>query len=220
MDILGFFRNLGRQDRAALLEADFRLAEGKAAYRAARASLATAMAARRQEELRAEALRARRADLEGRAVAAFRGGREDLAREAAEKIAQLEDTLAAIATSLQQQDIAITRLRRQVEDQHRLIGEIERNRRLGEVQAVIAETRVSTGRAATGLAAARDALTALRHRQDAEDILHDALEDPGANLIEAMGHAGFGAAPHASTEAVFARLRSQATALLPPTTTA
>lgn len=219
---MAFFAFIGHprsHDRVALLEVDRQLEQGKAAYRIARHNLANATAARRRDAARGEALRARLADLEQRAVAALRGDREDLARDAAEKIATIEETLAAIGESLREQDLAITQLRRTVEEQHKTIGEIERGRRLGEVRAAILESRASAGYAAAGLAGAREALETLRHRQSAEDVLHDALDDPGANLIADMADAGFGASPRAAADAVFARLRTQAAVLLPPAKT-
>src|SRR6185437_350742 len=77
------------EDRSALLILDQQMRDAGAAVERSKRSLALAIAGDQQEGRRLEATNARIADLEVRATAALDGGREDLAREAAEAIANL-----------------------------------------------------------------------------------------------------------------------------------
>src|ERR1700736_4525234 len=74
----------------ALLILDQQMRDAAAAVERAKRTLALAIAQDQQEGRRLDTTNARIADLEIRATAALDGGREDLAREAAESIAALE----------------------------------------------------------------------------------------------------------------------------------
>ena len=78
------------EDRTALLILDQQMRDAAAAVERSKRTLALAIAQDQQEGRKLEATVARIADLETRAVAALDGGREDLAKEAAESIAGLE----------------------------------------------------------------------------------------------------------------------------------
>jgi len=78
------------EDRTALLILDQQMRDAAAAVERSKRTLALAIAQDQQEGRKLEATVARIADLETRAVAALDGGREDLAKEAAEAIAGLE----------------------------------------------------------------------------------------------------------------------------------
>ena len=87
------------EDRTALLILDQQMRDAAAAHERSKRTLALAIAQDQQEGRKLEATCTRIADLEIRAVAALDGGREDLAKEAAEAIAGLEaDRHAAEAT--------------------------------------------------------------------------------------------------------------------------
>jgi phage shock protein A len=102
------------EDRTALVILDQQMRDAAAAVDRSKRTLALAIAQDQQEGRRLEATCARIADLELRATAALDGGREDLAREAAQQIAGLEaDRDAAMtARTLFAQEIA--RLKRHV----------------------------------------------------------------------------------------------------------
>ena len=102
------------EDRTALVILDQQMRDAAAAVDRSKRTLALAIAQDQQEGRRLEATCARIADLELRATAALDGGREDLAREAAQQIAGLEaDRDAAMtASTLFAQEIA--RLKRHV----------------------------------------------------------------------------------------------------------
>src|SRR5208283_2306303 len=87
------------QNALALLDQQMRDAAGT--VERARKALALAMAQERQEAQRLDQIKAQIADLEQRAVAALRGGREDLAQQAAQRLAMLEADAAASARAQQ-----------------------------------------------------------------------------------------------------------------------
>ena len=87
------------EGRNALLILDQQMRDAAAAVERAKRTLALAIAQDQQEGRRLDATHARIADLEIRATAALDGGREDLAREAAEQIAALEADRDAAMTA-------------------------------------------------------------------------------------------------------------------------
>src|ERR1700704_3272128 len=78
------------EGRNALHILDQQMRDAASAVDRAKRTLALAIAGDQQEGRRLDATNARIADLEIRATAAIDGGRDDLAREAAEAIAALE----------------------------------------------------------------------------------------------------------------------------------
>ena len=78
------------QDRTALVVLDQQMRDAAAAVDRSKRTLALAIAGDQQEGRLLEATNARIADLEVRASAVLEGGRDDLAREAAQAIANLE----------------------------------------------------------------------------------------------------------------------------------
>src|ERR1700750_3494460 len=83
------------EDRTALLILDQQMRDAAAAVERSKRTLALAIAQDQQEGRRLEATNARIADLELRATAALDGGRDDLAREAAQSVAALRADPAA-----------------------------------------------------------------------------------------------------------------------------
>src|SRR3981081_206372 len=88
------------EDRSALLILDQQMRDAAAAVERSKRTLALAIAQDQQEGRRLDATNARIADLELRATAALDGGRDDLAREAAQSIANLEVDRDAARTPL------------------------------------------------------------------------------------------------------------------------
>src|ERR1700732_3828365 len=102
------------EGRNALLILDQQMRDAAAAVDRAKRTLALAIAQDQQEGRRLDTTNARIADLEVRATAALEGGREDLARQAAESIAALEADRDAAMTARALFASEITRLRRHV----------------------------------------------------------------------------------------------------------
>src|ERR1700750_595297 len=118
------------EDRTALVILDQQMRDAAAAVDRSKRTLALAIAQDQQEGRRLETTNSRIADLELRATAALDGGRDDLAREAAQSIANLEaDRDAAMtARTLFAQEIA--RLKRHVSGAESRLTELDRGRRL------------------------------------------------------------------------------------------
>ena len=102
------------EGRNALLILDQQMRDAATAVERAKRTLALAIAQDQQEGRRLDATNARIADLEIRATAALDGGREDLAREAAESIAALEADRDAAMTARTLFAAEISRLKRHV----------------------------------------------------------------------------------------------------------
>ncbi len=100
------------EGRNALLILDQQMRDAATAVERAKRTLALAIAQDQQEGRRLDATNARIADLEIRATAALDGGREDLAREAAEQIAALEADRDAAMTARTLFAAEISRLKR------------------------------------------------------------------------------------------------------------
>lgn len=204
-------------DRNALLLLDQQIRDATAGVARARRALAVAIASDAQEGERITAVKARIADLEARACAALTGGREDLARQAAEAIAALEaDRDAALAAKSHFAGEA-TRLRAHVAEAERRLAEVERGRRTARAAEAVRDLRkgwtedASLHRAT--LKEAEDTLARLRGRQKeaaaADDVL--ATLDPGTapeRVVERLAGEGFGPALRTSADDVLARLRA------------
>src|SRR3977135_4180680 len=129
------------EDRSALLILDQQMRDAAAAVERSKRTLALAIAQDQQEGRRLDATNAGIADLELRATAALDGGRADLAREAAQQIANLEaDRDAAMtARTLFAQEIA--RLKRHVSSAEARLTELDRGRRLARASEAVRNMR-------------------------------------------------------------------------------
>src|SRR5438445_2082977 len=129
------------EDRSALLILDQQMRDAAAAVDRSKRTLALAIAQDQQEGGRLETTNARIADLEVRATAALDGGREDLAREAAQQIANLEaDRDAAMtARTLFAQEIA--RLKRHVSNAEARLTDLDRGRRIARASEAVRNMR-------------------------------------------------------------------------------
>src|SRR6201982_3660438 len=114
------------EDRTPLLILDQQMRDAATAVDRSKRALALAIAQDQQEGRRLEATNARIADLEVRASAALEGGREDLAREAAEAIAGLEADRDAALTARALFASEIARLKRYVTGAEARITELDR----------------------------------------------------------------------------------------------
>ena len=129
------------EDRSALLILDQQMRDAASAVERSKRTLALAIAQDQQEGRRLDATNARIADLELRATAALDGGRDDLAREGAQSIANLEaDRDAAMtARTLFAQEIA--RLKRHVSGAEARLTELDRGRRLARASEAVRNMR-------------------------------------------------------------------------------
>src|ERR1700752_907754 len=211
------------EDRTALVILDQQMRDAAAAVDRSKRTLALAIAQDQQEGRRLDATCARIADLELRATAALDGGREDLAREAAQQIANLEaDRDAAMtARTLFAQEIA--RLKRHVANAEARLTELAR-RAAGASEAVRNLRRGGIEAARpyeSTLPEAEATLKRLRERQieaaaaDEALIELDAASGPLATA-EKLAEQGFGPRIKSTADDVLARLNAKRTKTEPP----
>ena len=207
-------------DQNALPLLDQQIRDAAAALGRARRALALAMAQQAQETPRLEDAARRIADLEDRARQALAAGREDLATEAAEAIAELEAEQSARRNAQALFAAEAARLRRIVADTEARLAELDRGRRLARAAAAVRGMhgdRLGTAplHEAT-LAEAEATLARLRERQAEAAAAKDALdgleaERRPASVAERLAEAGFGPPVRPTAAAVLARLRATAT---------
>ena len=206
------------QDRTALVILDQQMRDAAAAVDRSKRTLALAIAGDQQEGRRLDATNARIADLEVRASAALEGGREDLAREAAQAIANLEAERDAAMTARALFASEITRLKRHVGNAEARIAELDRGRRLAHASEAVRSLRRSGIEAArpyeSTLPEAEATLKRLRERQmeiqaaDEALIEIDAAAGPSATA-EKLAEQGFGPRMKSTADDVLARLKAK-----------
>jgi phage shock protein A len=208
------------EGRNALLILDQQMRDAAAAVDRAKRTLALAIAQDQQEGRRLDATNARIADLEIRAPAALDGGRQDLAREAAEQIANLEADRDAAMTARALFASEITRLRRHVSSAEARITELDRGRRIARASEAVRALRRGGVEAArpyeSTLPEAENTLKRLRERQleaqAADEALTeiDAADGPLA-VAEKLAEQGFGPRLKSTADDVLARLNAKRT---------
>src|SRR5213080_1720858 len=206
------------EDRSALLILDQQMRDAAAAVERSKRSLA--IAGDQQEGRRLDATNARIADLEVRTTAALDGGREDLAREAAQAIANLEADRDAAMTARTLFASEITRMKRQVANAEARIIELERGRRLARASEAVRALRRGGIEAArpyeSTLPEAENTLKRLRERQmeaqaaDEALIELDTASGPLATA-EKLAAQGFGPRLRSTADDVLARLNAKRT---------
>jgi len=206
--------------RNALLILDQQMRDSAANVERAKRMLALAIAQDQQEGRRLEAARARIADLEVRATAALDGGREDLAREAAEQIAALEADRDAAQTARALFAAEITRLKRHVANAEARIAELDRGRRVARAADAVRHLRRSGIEAGSPyestLPEAEATLRRLRERQIEAQAADEALSEPDAAsgplaTAEKLAAQGFGPRMKSTADDVLARLKAKRT---------
>ena len=208
------------EDRAALLILDQQMRDAAAAVERSKRSLALAIAGDQQEGRRLDATNARIADLEVRATDALDGGREDLAREAAQAIANLEADRDAAMTARTLFATEITRMKRQVSTAEARITELERGRRIARAAEAVRNLRRGGIEAArpyeSTLPEAENTLKRLRERQIEAQAAADALIELDAAsgplaTAEKLAEQGFGPRLKSTADDVLARLNAKRT---------
>ena len=208
------------EDRSALLILDQQMRDAAAAVERSKRSLALAIAGDQQEGRRLEATNARIADLEVRATAALDGGREDLAREAAQAIANLEADRDAAMTARTLFASEITRMKAQVANAEARITELDRGRRIARAAETVRALRRGGIEAArpydSTLPEAENTLKRLRARQIEAQAASDALIELDAATgplatAEKLAEQGFGPRLKSTADDVLARLNAKRT---------
>ena len=192
--------------------------DAAAAVERSKRSLALAIAGDQQEGRRLDATNARIADLEVRATAALDGGREDLAREAAQAIANLEADRDAAMTARTSFASEITRMKRQVAGAEARITELDRGRRIARAAEAVRALRRGGIEAARPYEStppeAENTLKRLRERQIEAQAASDALIELDAATgrlatAEKLAEQGFGPRLQSTADDVLARLNAK-----------
>jgi phage shock protein A len=208
------------EDRSALLILDQQMRDAAAAVERSKRSLALAIAGDQQEGRRLDATNARIADLEVRATAALDGGREDLAREAAQAIANLEADRDAAMTARTLFASEISRMKQQVANAEARITELDRGRRIARAAEAVRALRRGGIEAArpyeSTLPEAENTLKRLRARQIEAQAASDALIELDAATgplatAEKLAEQGFGPRLKSTADDVLARLNAKRT---------
>ena len=203
-------------DRHALMLLQQQMRDAAQAVEAARRAVAIAIAQNSQEKEQHDKLLDRIADLEARTVAALDKGEKDLAREAAETIALMEDERETSAEALARFRAEIVRLRSNVRAAESKLRELQRGQRLAtatERTQALRETVPGNGLSA--LDDAESTLKRLRERQAQIDLTAEALdamngEQHPAAMAERLAEAGCGKPLNTTADDVLARLSKKA----------
>ena len=180
----------------------------------ARRAVAIAVAQNEQEKSHYSGILARIADLETRAVAALQKGSDELAREAAEAIAQLEAERDASEKAQAQFTQTIGKLKATVRASEARLQELQRGERLARAtqQTQKLNAACDDNSALATLDDAEETLTRLQAYQSRCEIAASVMKEMDAasrqaSIIEKLAHAGCGAPLGPSADDVLARLR-------------
>jgi hypothetical protein len=186
------------------------------AHIVARRALAVAIAEESREAKRRAGLVVNVDDLERRAVAALRAGREDLAVEASEAIAAIATEISVSEHASQRFAAEVALARREVDAQRRRLADLDRGRRLARIGSALADTMHTSRSGHDSFGEAEVALARLVADNDDARAVRNEMA-PAEHLIERMSDAGFGEASHIKACDVLARLRTAALTVPTPT---
>jgi len=202
----------GLQLRAASPMADLErtITAAHHAHALARRALAVAMAEEARETERRQALITKKDDLEQRAIAALRAGRDDLATPAAEAIAAMASDISVSERASQRFAAEIALARSEVEAQRRRLSELDRGRRLAHIGDALAATIDVSETGLDRFSEAEAALAKVEARNHDARVVRQQTVPPADRLIEHLADAGFGEATQVRASDVMARLRAAA----------
>jgi phage shock protein A len=180
------------------------------AHTAARRALAVAVAEETRETERRLALIAKTTDLEQRAIAALRAGRDDLATQAAETIAAMTTDINASERASHRFVAEVALARREVEAQRRRLSELDRGRRLARIGDALTATMHTSETGLDSFSEAEAALAKVVANNHDARVVRQEMAAPAEQLIERMSDAGFGEPLQVRASDVLARLRAVA----------
>jgi len=204
------------RDAFAIELIDQKIREAEVSLKTAKATLASLIQRQRAEENQRKTLQNRISDLTERAQHALAANRDDMAMQAAEAIAQMENELTIRSDTLDRLDQKILRLRTSIEAGHRRIIDLKQGaiqaravRREQTIQSKMHSTIGTTSSAEE----AEELITRVLGRDDpfeqAEILSEINSELDHTGVVDRMGDAGFGAATRSTADDVLTRLKSQ-----------
>jgi phage shock protein A len=213
--LLGLLGEFQGEAPSPLASLERSIAAAHQAHSAARRALGIAMAEEAREAERRAMLAGKVADLEQRAVDAMRGGREDLAMQAAEAIAAMSTDIEASRQASERFAAEVALARREVDAQRRRLSDLDRGRRLARIGAALNAAAPGSQAGLDSFSEAEAALARVKaDNQEArfvrEEFVREEMAPPAARLIERMSDAGFGEPVQVRAVDVLARLRNEA----------
>ena len=204
------------RDTFAIELIDQKIREADATLKAGKATLATLIQRQRSEVSQREGLRKRIADLTARATAAMDAGDEEMALQAAEAIAQMENELTVRDGTCDRLDQKVLRLRHSIEQGHRRIIDLKQ----GAIQARAVrreqDIQVKFGSVAQSSATeeAENLIARVLGRDDPfekNEIMAEINNDLSrGNLTDRMSDAGFGDPTRSTAQDVLNRIKNNA----------
>jgi phage shock protein A len=208
--LLGLLCDIQGQAPSPLASLERSIAAAHQAHGAARRALGIAMAEEAREAERRAMLANQVGDLEQRAVDAMRGGREDLAMQAAEAIAAITTDIEASQQASERFAAEVALARREVDAQRRRLSDLDRGRRLARIGAALNAAAPGSQAGLDSFSEAEAALARVNADNQEARFVRDELAPPAAQLIERMSDAGFGEPVQVRAVDILARLRNEA----------
>lgn len=203
------------RDAFAIELIDQKIREADGSLKAAKSTLASLIQRQRSEDAQRSTLQSRIKDLTERAEIALENDKEDLATQAAEAIAQMENELTLRKETLDRLEQKILRLRGSIEAGHRRIIDLKQ----GAIQARAVrreqtiQMRMNATDASTSVQEAEELIARVLGRDDPfekAEILSEINADlDHTGITDRMADAGLGAATRSTGKDVLDRLKSK-----------
>lgn len=204
------------RDAFAIELIDQKIREAEGSLKAAKATLASLIQRQRAEDTMRKNLQSKVSDLMKRAGAALDDGREDMAQQAAQSIASMENELTVRMETLSRLDQKILRLRTSIEAGHRRIIDLKQGaiqaRAVRREQDIQSRMR-TTLRGSSSVEEAEELIGRVLGRDDpfeqAEILteINEGLAHDG--VTNRLADAGYGSATRSTADDVLARLKSK-----------
>jgi len=205
------------RDAFAIELIDQKIREAEGSLKAAKATLASLIQRQRSEDNMRSNLQSKVDDLMKRAQAALDDDRQDMAQQAAQSIASMENELTVRTETLSRLDQKILRLRTSIEAGHRRIIDLKQGaiqaravRREQDIQSRMATTVRSTSSAEE----AEELIGRVLGRDDpfeqAEILTEINSQLSHDGVTNRLADAGYGDATRATADDVLVRLKSKA----------
>lgn len=201
------------RDAFAIELIDQKIREAETSLKAAKATLASLIQRQRSEERQRDALKNRVKDMMNRAQSALDAGRSELAGEAAQAVAQMENELTIRTETCNRLDQKVIRLRNSIEAGHRRIIDLKQGaiqaRAVRREQAIQSKLNSTIGHT-SNVEEAEELIKRVMGRDDPfeqSEILREIDRDLGhETLQDRMADQGFGPATRTTADDVLARL--------------
>ncbi|WP_425071192.1 PspA/IM30 family protein [Sagittula sp. S175] len=194
---------------------DQKIREAEASLKAAKYSLASLIQREKAESRQVEALTSRTPDLMARAREALSAGREDLAQEAAQAIATLENEQEMRRQTVARLETRVLQLRQSVEAAHRRLIDLKQGAVAARAARREQDIQKRLGRHIAQDTAFEEAEALIARVLNRDDPFEQGqiLRDIDAGLNQAdvgdrLADAGFGPATRSTASDVLARLRA------------